>query len=907
MKQLFPLAWAGLKSRKRSTSLLLSAIVFSVVFLTVMGLMGSSSLYTIDVQNKDLYGEQKAVAWDLPSQEKDRLKSSSVWDKIGKITVYGSVVSTSDFFLGIGTMDEQAMEMGHIRLTEGHLPQADNEIVLEKSACKHIGNQLYSIGDSITLDVYIIGQEAPQQLTFQVVGLIDNYSAVWKSAYTHYTSDGIPSYPLTVSFLISEQKDFFSGKYEEIWLLGSQGNSYAALQGGFPHDGKLCLNTRTYPQVNYFGGISEETCATIEYSALIGSIIMVCMMAILLNGLIMSVDQRRQQFSLLRCIGATKKQACSYIFCEAVLLLGIGVPIGLILGVFLSFGVVKIFSAVSDNAIGAGHSISASFGAGFASNSTSLLYHFNAWTLVIAVMICVCCVCAAVLLPALRASQSTPITGTRPDYPLKNRKRKAPQKSRAKLTPFTLMLTFMQKFKGKTILTTVVFAMVIVVFNVLMMADIVDYQMDSNYRRSDASLTALETYVDRKQGLLWEHSAKDNAIPATVFADFRTLPDIVYQNAAVLPMFYCRIPFSCYDVYLNGHFGFDYKLLGAGNWEQWRRYNYSFEKQTPYGYTDGEYLTTPNITLFDNELLSQFIPYVTDGKVDVEAINRGEEIILCMPDYYSIVVEEDNGIQLTSRILNGKTEIPKNARLMTNSNWKAGDTITFTWPESQGDGYALHDRTVKIGAIVKDAPQIEHAFGGIFSIAAGEDTLDNLQVPYELTNLYVYFDKDADIAATEAYIEQKVSVSYPLTRLSTQTEVALAEQLKRRTYLSIYSMITFSLLVLGFLGLINTVSSRIHSRQHEIGLLRSIGMTKGQIYRMFVYEGALFGVLASLFGIAGSVWLLSKFQVGWTQTQMPIYMILSCNFCIVLAVCTVVIPIRTILKENPTEILNIKI
>ena len=277
-----------------------------------------------------------------------------------------------------------------------------------------------------------------------------------------------------------------------------------------------------------------------------------------------------------------------------------------------------------------------------------------------------------------------------------------------------------------------------------------------------------------------------------------------------------------------------------------------------------------------------------------------------MPDYYSIVVEEDNGIQLASRISNGKTEIPKNARLVTNTNWKAGDTITFTWPESQGDDYTLHDRTVKIGAIVKDAPQIEHGFGGIFCIAAGENTLDNLQVPYELTNLYVYFDKDADIAATEAYIEQKVSDSYPLTRLSTQTEVALAEQLKRRTYLSIYSMITFSLLVLGFLGLINTVSSRIHSRQHEIGLLRSIGMTKGQIYRMFVYEGALFGVLASLFGIAGSVWLLSKFQVGWTQTQMPIYMILSCNFCIVLAVCTVVIPIRTILKKNPTEILNIK-
>ena len=887
MKQLFPLAWAGLKSRKHSTALLLSAIILSVVFLTVMGLINSSSLYTIDVQNKDLYGEQKAIAWDLPPQEKDLLNSSSIWDKIGKMTVYGSVVTASDSFQGIGTMDEQAIEMGHIRLAEGRWPQAADEILLEKGAYKYTGNQPYSVGDSITLEVSMIGQEAPEQLTFQVVGLIDNYSAVWKNAYTHYTPDGVPSSPLTVSFVVSEQNDI-SGEYEETWLLGSQGSSYAVLQGGFPHgNSKLCLNTRTYPQINYFGGISEDAHTAIRISALFGGMIMVCMMAILLNGFFMSVDQRKRQFSLLRCIGATKKQACSYIFCEAVLLLCLGVPLGLIIGVSLSLGVVKIFSVLS--------------------GVTSLLYHFNPWILVITATICVCCVCAAVLLPALRASRSTPVTGIRPDYPLKDRKRKASPKSREKLNPFTLMLIFIQRYKGKTALTTATFAMIIVVFNILMMTDIVDYQMDSNYRIADISLTALETSAGKKQGFLWEHNTKENTIPVAAFEAFGTLPDIAWENAIVFPMFYCRIPFSCYDDYLNGKFGFDYKLLGVRNWERWGRYNYSFEEQTLYGYTDREYLTTPNITIFDNELLSQFTPFVTDGRVDIEAIGGGEEIILCMPDYYSFLVEEDDGIQRGSRILNGKIEIPENARLVTNTNWKAGDTITFTWPESQGNGYILHERTVKVGAIVKDAPKFDHAFGGIFSIAVGENTLDNMQVPYEISNLYLYFDMDADITATEAEVEQRVSACYPLTRLSTKTEEALAEQRKRRTYLSIYSMITFSLLVLGFLGLLNTVSSRIHSRQHEIGLLRCIGMTKGQIYRMYVYEGVLFGVLASLFGIAGSFLMLSKFQESWVQTQMPLYLVFSCIFCIALAVCTVFLPVRTILKKNPTEILNVNV
>ena len=90
------------------------------------------------------------------------------------------------------------------------------------------------------------------------------------------------------------------------------------------------------------------------------------------------------------------------------------------------------------------------------------------------------------------------------------------------------------------------------------------------------------------------------------------------------------------------------------------------------------------------------------------------------------------------------------------------------------------------------------------------------------------------------------------------------------------SMITVCLLALGFLGLMNTVSSRIHSRLHEIGLLRCIGMTKGQVYRMFVYEGAMFGVLASLLGTMGCLVMLPKFQENWLHTQMPLVLVLSC-------------------------------
>ena len=123
--------------------------------------------------------------------------------------------------------------------------------------------------------------------------------------------------------------------------LNSPSESYAVLSGSLPEKVTLAYNYSVYPQISYYGGMSEAVLGTIGISALIGGMILVCMMVILLNGFLMSVDRRKRQLSLLRCIGATKKQAYSYLFCEAFLLLGMGIPTGILLGVPISVDVYK--------------------------------------------------------------------------------------------------------------------------------------------------------------------------------------------------------------------------------------------------------------------------------------------------------------------------------------------------------------------------------------------------------------------------------------------------------------------------------------------------------------------------------------------------------------------------------------
>ncbi len=54
--------------------------------------------------------------------------------------------------------------------------------------------------------------------------------------------------------------------------------------------------------------------------------------------------------------------------------------------------------------------------------------------------------------------------------------------------------------------------------------------------------------------------------------------------------------------------------------------------------------------------------------------------------------------------------------------------------------------------------------------------------------------------------------------------------------------------IIGILNIINTVYSNIHTRVGEIGMQRAIGMSAASLYRTFLWEGAYYGIFASLVG-----------------------------------------------------------
>ncbi len=58
--------------------------------------------------------------------------------------------------------------------------------------------------------------------------------------------------------------------------------------------------------------------------------------------------------------------------------------------------------------------------------------------------------------------------------------------------------------------------------------------------------------------------------------------------------------------------------------------------------------------------------------------------------------------------------------------------------------------------------------------------------------------------------------------------------------------------LIGILNIINTVYTNIHTRVMEIGIQRAVGMSRGSLYRTFLWEGAYYGGFAAVLGsVAG--------------------------------------------------------
>jgi ABC-type antimicrobial peptide transport system permease subunit len=127
-----------------------------------------------------------------------------------------------------------------------------------------------------------------------------------------------------------------------------------------------------------------------------------------------------------------------------------------------------------------------------------------------------------------------------------------------------------------------------------------------------------------------------------------------------------------------------------------------------------------------------------------------------------------------------------------------------------------------------------------------------------------------------------------------------------------FQFTTVVAMLVSFFSLMSSMFTNIHEQAKEIGILRAIGISKGALYRIYVYEAFVLVLASSLLGIligtvVGYMVLLQRFLF----TQLPIPFVIPTQLLIVVFVCSILFgalaafgPIKRVLSNPVVNIIR---
>ncbi len=121
-------------------------------------------------------------------------------------------------------------------------------------------------------------------------------------------------------------------------------------------------------------------------------------------------------------------------------------------------------------------------------------------------------------------------------------------------------------------------------------------------------------------------------------------------------------------------------------------------------------------------------------------------------------------------------------------------------------------------------------------------------------------------------------------------------------------------LVVVVLGIASVLVVSVVQKRREIGILRAMGATRGQMVRVFLVQGGIVGAVGSVFGLVlavAMIWLFTKFVRG--SDGEPLFLIvlpmaLAVQVALVATVCGVlaaVAPARRAAAMDPAQAIRI--
>ncbi len=231
-----------------------------------------------------------------------------------------------------------------------------------------------------------------------------------------------------------------------------------------------------------------------------------------------------------------------------------------------------------------------------------------------------------------------------------------------------------------------------------------------------------------------------------------------------------------------------------------------------------------------------------------------------------------------------------------------GDTVQATFPDNVTE-------TLTVVAIYEDAA----IYGNwLIDVALWNEHFSRSDIAFASARIAGLTEDLPEIAQIALLAQSRAAIDsvvdrYPTVKVENRSQFRAAQEAQLTAFLRVIEVLLGLSLVVALIGIINTLSLSVFERTREIGLLRSVGMTRRQLRRSIYWEafivavfGGLLGVMiGTVFGVAATLSLPDSFV---NTLAIPLRDLVI--FVVIAAVSGLIAAILPALRAGRMNILN---
>ena len=846
-------ALQSLRKRKKQYAALIAGIILAMVFssgtLFFVSCLSSSQK---EIRRRD-FGTADCLVFSMAQEDIPVLEADNPGIKYGLVHVLGfAYTDEAEDGSAIGWLDEQGTEYYQPVILEGRWPENAGEIAAERDALLRMGLMDAKTGETLTLS--LLAQNGPAQ-------------RAETAALKQYTLVGIlgdkrKNLELSSGDVKNRLPAVFTSNIESVEPGGKEElSAYITLpQKSWPQTKRIETSVFTYVDESYAWDLIDDLRTKTIFSGVMSAVLTLASALGIVNAFNSDLHERKRQIGLLRAVGATKRQIVGVYGRETLVLSLICAPVSLC----ISYFGVKIITGFMDRFV-----FIPSWGVLLGSMGASLVF-----------------VLLASLIPLAAAARVSPMQAIR-NTELGRRMKRMKIRSKKRFDVSRLLASRNLRFyRLRTSLTALILAVTVFLssyaFSFLLDQSSGGVPEYSDYYIALSHDQGYEPYVNWTNREGYTENDKQTLLNCSGVKSVEGTAEI---NTLAL--------FGETDDYLRiANYNWWYMNLEPSDWQDLTPQNYreklssvvspGFQSFLSQLELSGTLIPMP-VASHEESDLGELSGCVLEGKINVEKLNSGEEIILIAPDELGVTMISQGeygwslGVAPTDQLNSVDGALETAERTV-----HAGDTVTLTTVTSQPtpDGslsadFARTDRTVRIGAVCYKKG-LHFRAASWFGFATTTEGLRKLTDSFKYQDLTVTMAGEVTEETNErmSAVIERIASGVPAYVYSAYEQAQKERADKRQAMIAVLAIVILMLSIAGSM-INNALTTRIREGKREIGTLRAVGANAADLTRSYVRE--LLFMTGFGFAVGFAAFLTFWFGVGmidwlqWHHTAKPVF------------------------------------